>query len=82
VVGYILHSDMDDEYSVEKLSIAMNSDMAIIINLFVLPDKFKKSFVLLLLWVDGCFSLTTRPTTLTNYGDRGKQLWWYDFYLW
>jgi len=49
VVGYILHADMDDEYSVEKLSIAMNSDMAIIINLFVLPDKFKKSFVLLLL---------------------------------
>ena len=29
------------------LGIAMNSDMAIIINLFVLPDKFKKSFVLL-----------------------------------
>ena len=49
MVGYIPHANMDDEYSVEKLGIAMNSDMAIIINLFVLPDKFKKSFVLLLL---------------------------------
>jgi len=33
VVGHIPHAAMDDEYSVEKLSIVMNSDMTMITHL-------------------------------------------------